>query len=188
MFMIGFNINIKSYFTSSTSIIAIPTGIKIINWYFSIWSSRIILYTPLYFIIGFIFSFFFGGITGLILSNCIIDTILHDSYYIVGHFHYVLSLGAIYTIFSSFYTYLSLLINNNIIYYYNYNEYIGNIHYILFFYSTNILFFTQHSLGILSIPRRIYYYSIIYYSIKWYSIISIINIYISILFFILSIL
>ena len=83
MFMVGFDLDTRSYFTFSTSIIAIPTGIKILNWLATIWSSCFFLITPLYFIIGFLFSFTFGGFTGLILANSIIDTILHDSYFII---------------------------------------------------------------------------------------------------------
>ena len=85
--------------------LAVPTGIKILNWFATLWSGCFFLITPLFFIIGFLFSFSFGGFTGLILANCIIDTLLHDSYFVVGHFHYVLSLGAVYTFFAAFYNY-----------------------------------------------------------------------------------
>ena len=105
MFMVGSDLDTRSYLTFPTSIIAIPTGIKILNWLATMWSSRFSLITPLYFIIGFLFSFTFGGFTGPIPSNSIIDTILHDSYFIIGHPHYVPSLGAIYTISAAFYTY-----------------------------------------------------------------------------------
>jgi heme/copper-type cytochrome/quinol oxidase subunit 1 len=104
-FMVGFDLDTRSYLTFSTSIIAIPTGIKILNRIATIRSSRFSLITPYLFIIGFLFSSTFGGFTGLISANSIIDTILHDSYFIIGHLHHVLSLGAIYTISAAFYTY-----------------------------------------------------------------------------------
>jgi heme/copper-type cytochrome/quinol oxidase subunit 1 len=103
--MVGFDLDTRSYLTFSTSIIAIPTGIKILNRIATIRSSRFSLITPYLFIIGFLFSSTFGGFTGLISANSIIDTILHDSYFIIGHLHHVLSLGAIYTISAAFYTY-----------------------------------------------------------------------------------
>ena len=108
------------------------------------------LITPLFFIIGFLFSFSFGGFTGIILANCIIDTLLHDSYFVVGHFHYVLSLGAVYSIFASIYNYLPLLLD------YVYNDFIGRIHFCLFFISSNLIFYSMHSQGILGFPRRIF--------------------------------
>jgi cytochrome c oxidase subunit 1 len=86
MFIVGFDIDTRSYFTITTSIIAIPTGIKIINWIMTIWGGVGTIYTSILFILGFIFSFTFGGVTGLILANCMIDTLLHDSYFVVGHF------------------------------------------------------------------------------------------------------
>jgi cytochrome c oxidase subunit 1 len=106
---------------------------------------------------GFLYSFTFGGFTGLILANCIIDTVLHDSYFIVGHFHYVLSLGAVYSIFASIYTYYLLF--TSLLFY----EWIGRFHWLLFFYSSNLLFMPFHSLGILSFPRRIFDFNIIYF-------------------------
>lgn len=111
MFAVGFDIDSRAYFTSSTSIIGVPTGIKLLNWLLTLWANLYFLITPLFFILGFLLSFSFGGFTGLILANSIIDLILHDSYFVVGHFHYVLSLGAVYAIFSSFYTYSLFLLN-----------------------------------------------------------------------------
>ena len=108
MFMVGFDLDTRSYFTFPTSIIAIPTGIKILNRLATIWTSCFSLITPLYFIIGFPFSSSFGGFTGLI------DTILHDSYFIIGHLHYVLSLGAIYTISAAFWIKLKVITIKNL--------------------------------------------------------------------------
>jgi heme/copper-type cytochrome/quinol oxidase subunit 1 len=128
MFMVGFDIVTLAYYTTATSIIAIPTGIKIFNWLATLWTGCLYLITPQFFIIGFLFSFSFGGFTGLILANCIIDTLLHDSYFIVGHFHYVLSLGAVYTIFSAFYTYFNYFTSYSYV-----NELIGRLNFFFFF-------------------------------------------------------
>ena len=163
MFMVGFDIDTITYFTAATSIIAIPTGIKILNWLATLWQGSFYLVTPLFFIIGFLFSFSFGGFTGIILANCIIDILLHDSYFVIGHFHYVLSLGAVYTIFASIYNYITLLLD--IIY----NDFIGRIHFLLFFISSNLIFYSMHSQGILGFPRRIFDSPIIYFSFNWFS-------------------
>jgi len=181
MFMVGFDIDTRTYFTAATSIIAIPTGIKILNWLGTIWSGSYWLITPLFFIIGFLFSFSFGGFTGIILANCIIDTILHDSYFVVGHFHYVLSLGAVYTIIASIYNYW-LMISS----YHYYNDTLGRIHFILFFISSNMIFFTMHSQGILGCPRRIFDYSMLYFNFNYFNSFSLIGITLSLLLFIIS--
>ena len=128
MFIVGFDIVTLSYFTTATSIIAVPTGIKIFNWLATLWTGCFYLATPLLFIIGFLFSFSFGGFTGIILANCIIDSLLHDTYFIVGHFHYVLSLGAVYTIFAAFYTYFNYFSSH----FYT-NEFLGRLHFSFFF-------------------------------------------------------
>ena len=178
MFIVGFDIDTRAYYTSNTSIIAIPTGIKILNWLATIYSSCFFLITPLYFIIGFLFSFTFGGFTGLISANSIIDTILHDSYFTIGHSHYVLSLGAVYTIFAAFYTYWIFFSSISFI------DYLGRIHFSFLFISSNILFFSMHSLGIIGFPRRIYDYSMIFFKFQWFNSFGLIGIYLSILLFI----
>ena len=106
----------------------------------------------------FLFSFSFGGFTGLILANCIIDTILHDPYFVIGHSHHVLSLGAVYTISSSIYNYFIMLSS-----YYYYNDFIGRLHFFISFISSNVIFFSMHSQGILGFPRRIFDYGISYF-------------------------
>ena len=179
MFMVGFDIDTRTYFTAATSIIAIPTGIKILNWLATIWSGSFWLTTSLFFIIGFLFSFSFGGFTGIILANCIIDTLLHDSYFVVAHFHYVLSLGAVYTIFSSIYNYFIMFSS-----YFYYNDLIGRLHFILFFISSNLIFFSMHSQGILGFPRRIFDYSIIYFKFNWFNSYGLIAIVLSMILFV----
>ena len=175
MFMVGFDLDTRSYSTFPTPIIAIPTGIKILNWLATIWSSCFSSITPLYFIIGFPFSSTFGGFTGPILANSIIDTILHDSYFIIGHLHYVLSLGAIYTISAAFYTYWVFFTTIS------FSDYLGRIHSSSFFISSNSISFTMHSLGIIGFPRRIYDYSMIFFKFQWFNSLGLIGIYVSII-------
>jgi len=162
MFIVGFDIDTRAYFTSATSIIAVPTGIKILNWFATLWSGSFFLITPLFFIIGFLFSFSFGGFTGLILANCIIDTLLHDSYFVVGHFHYVLSLGAVYTFFAAFYNYWIFFCS-----YFSFNDFLGRFHFSLFFIASNLIFFSMHSLGIFGFARRIFDYPVIFFRYHW---------------------
>ena len=181
MFMVGFDIDTKIYFTAVTSIIGIPTGIKILNWLATIWSGNLLLITSFYWLIGFVYSFSFGGITGIILANCIIDTLLHDSYFVVGHFHYVLSLGAVYTIFSSFFNYYI-----NITIYYYLHDFLGRIAFIYLFISSNLIFLSMHSQGVLGFPRRIFDYSIIYFKLNWFSYYGIVGILISVFIIIYS--
>ena len=156
MFMVGFDVDTKAYFTISTSIIAVPTAIKILNWLATIWAGCFFLATPLFFLVGFLFSFTFGGFTGLIVASCLVDSLLHDTYFIVAHFHYVLSLGAVYTIFASAYGYLSLLTSTT------YSELTGRLTYVAFFTSSNLVFLSMHALGINSFPRRIFDYLIVH--------------------------
>ena len=181
MFIVGFDIDTRSYFTSATSIIAIPTGIKILNWFATLWSGCMFLISSTFFIIGFLLSFSFGGFTGLILANCMIDTLLHDSYFVVGHFHYVLSLGAVYTFFGAFYNYFIFFSS-----YLWFNEFLGRIHFSLFFISSNVIFFNMHSLGIFGFPRRIFDYPVMFFRYHWLNSFGTVGVLLSLLCFILS--
>jgi heme/copper-type cytochrome/quinol oxidase subunit 1 len=120
-----------------------------------------------YLVMGFIGSFSIGGITGLILANCLINTLLHDSYFVVGHFHYVLSLGALYSIFSALVVYLGFLGQRF------YNNTIGMIFFSLFYVSSNLVFLYQHYLGMLNFPRRIFNYYCEYFLFNYLGFIGI---------------
>ena len=181
MFMVGFDIDTRAYYTSVTSIIAIPTGIKIINWLSSIWSGCSFLTTQLYWIIGFLYSFSFGGFSGLVLANVILDVLLHDSYFVVGHFHYVLSLGAVYTIYAAFYNYW--IIFSLYIYFY---DFIGRIHFIGFFISSNLIFLSMHSLGIFGFSRRIFDYAVVFIKFNWLNSFGLVGVVLSMFIFIIG--
>lgn len=149
MYTAGLDINSRAYFTTASMVIAIPTGVKIFNWISTMWGGSGWYYTPLYFATGFILLFSFGGFTGIILANAGLDIALHDTYFVVGHFHYVLSMGAVFSIFAGFYYWSGKVLG------YQYNEELGQIHFWLTFVGTNITFFPMHMIGISGMPRRV---------------------------------
>ncbi len=149
MFTTGLSVDMKMYFTAATMVIAVPTGIKIFSWIATMWGGSVSFKTPMVWAMGFIFMFTVGGVTGVVLANGGLDDNLHDTYYVVAHFHYVLSLGAVFSLFAGFYYWFGKMSGRHL------NEFLGHLHFWLFFIGVNVLFFPMHFLGNQGMPRRI---------------------------------
>jgi cytochrome c oxidase subunit I len=149
MFTTGLPVTVKMYFTAATMVIAVPTGVKIFSWIATMWGGSISFKTPMVWAIGFIFMFTVGGVTGVVLANGGIDDYMQDTYYVVAHFHYVLSLGAVFSLFAGFYYWFPKMTGKM------YNEFLGQLHFWVFFAGVNLLFFPMHFLGLQGMPRRI---------------------------------
>ncbi len=148
MFTTGLSVNTKMYFTAATMVIAVPTGIKIFSWIATMWGGSMRFPTPMVWAIGFIFMFTVGGVTGVVLANGGIDDYMQDTYYVVAHFHYVLSLGAVFSLFAGFYYWFPKMSGKM------YNELLGQLHFWVFFIGVNVMFFPMHFLGLQGMPRR----------------------------------
>jgi cytochrome c oxidase subunit 1 len=146
---VGMNTGTQAYFVAATMVIAVPTGVKIFSWIATMWGGSIQFRTPMVWAMGFIFLFTIGGVTGVVLANAGVDRAMHDTYYVVAHFHYTMSLGATFGIFAGWYYWFPKITG------YMYSETLGKLHFWLAFIGANMIFFPQHFLGMAGMPRRI---------------------------------
>ncbi|MBT3307840.1 MAG: cytochrome c oxidase subunit I, partial [Alphaproteobacteria bacterium] len=149
MYTVGMNVDSRAYFVSATLVIAVPTGIKIFSWLATMWGGSIDFRTPMLFAFGFIWLFVMGGVTGVAIANAGMDLAVHDTYFVVAHFHYVMAIAAVFAMFAGFYFWIGKMCGRQ------YPKFLAKLHFWLFFIGVNVLFFPQHFLGMAGMPRRI---------------------------------
>ncbi|MGZ2257046.1 cytochrome c oxidase subunit I [Roseobacter sp. A03A-229] len=163
MYTVGMSLNQQAYFMLATMVIAVPTGVKIFSWIATMWGGSVTFETPMLWAFGFLFLFTVGGVTGIVLSQAAVDRYYHDTYYVVAHFHYVMSLGAVFAIFAGIYFYFPKMTGKM------YPEWAGKLHFWAFFIGANLTFFPQHFLGRQGMPRRYIDYPDAFAYWNWWS-------------------
>jgi cytochrome c oxidase subunit 1 len=163
MYTAGMSLTQQSYFMLATMVIAVPTGIKVFSWIATMWGGSLSFETPMLWAFGFLFLFTVGGVTGIVLSQAPVDRVYHDTYYVVAHFHYVMSLGAVFGIFAGIYFWIGKMSGRQ------YPEWAGKLHFWAMFIGSNLTFFPQHFLGRQGMPRRYIDYPEAFAYWNWFS-------------------